>query len=176
MTTVDFEALFENHYDEISGYLGRRLHNRAIANDIAAQTFLEAVDRRATYDPDRGTPRGWLFGIAINLLHRQHRSEARRLKAYARAPTREIEDDYRDVDARIDAEAARASIWGAVASLSQADREVLLLLAWADLSYAEIAEAVGVPIGTVRSRLWRARSQIRAHLDGELGPVESLDG
>jgi RNA polymerase sigma factor (sigma-70 family) len=160
---VEFAALFDDHYDAIAGYLRRRV-DHGIADELAAQTFLEAYDRRATYDPRRGQPRAWLYGIAINLLRHHRRSEERRLRAYARAAAAESQEDVPDVCGRLDARASAPALAAALAALSATDREVLLLYAWADLSYAEIATAVGVPVGTVRSRLNRARHAVRERL------------
>jgi RNA polymerase sigma factor (sigma-70 family) len=164
---VDFAALFDRHYDPICGYLRRRVEP-AIADEIAAQTFLEAFDRRASYDPLRGEPRAWLYGIAINLLRRHRRAEQRRLRAYARAAARTQQRDEHDrADDRVDARAAAPALAAALAALGASDREVLLLFAWTELSYNEIATAVGIPVGTVRSRLSRARRQVRARLESE---------
>lgn len=173
---IDFAALFEKHYDQIAAYLTRRQVDRSTAEDIAQMTFVEAYDRRATYDERKGTPRGWLFGIATHLMRRHFRSERRRLQAYARAASREIEpsDGSEEACARIDARAAEGTIAVALASLSQRDYEVLTLHCWAELSHEEIATAVGIPAGTVKSRLSRARQQLRAQLDPSV--VGSNDG
>jgi RNA polymerase sigma factor (sigma-70 family) len=163
---VDFAALFDRHYDPICGYLRRRVEP-AIADEIAAQTFLEAYDRRASFDPLRGEPRAWLYGIAINLLRHHRRAEERRLRAYARAALRQRRDEDDDANERVDARAAAPALAAALATLTASDREVLLLFAWAELSYDEIATAVGIPVGTVRSRLNRARRQVRVRLERE---------
>jgi RNA polymerase sigma factor (sigma-70 family) len=163
---VDFAALFDRYYNPICGYLRRRVEP-AIADEIAAQTFLEAYDRRASFDPLRGEPRAWLYGIAINLLRHHRRAEERRLRAYARAGVPHRRDENDDADERVDARAAAPAVAAALATLSPSDREVLLLFAWAELSYEEIAMAVGIPVGTVRSRLNRARCRVRACLDAD---------
>ena len=170
---MDFAALFDRHYDPICGYLRRRVEP-AIADEIAAQTFLEAYDRRASYDPLRGEPRAWLYGIAINLLRHHRRAEERRLRAYARAAHAHRRYEHDDANERVDARAAAPALAAALAALSESDREVLLLFAWAELSYAEIATAVGIPVGTVRSRLNRARRQVGARL--ELDPIPNATG
>jgi RNA polymerase sigma factor (sigma-70 family) len=163
---LDFPALFEKHYDEIVRYLKRRLMEPAIAEDIAQNTFVEAYDRRATYDQEKGSPRAWLFGIAIHLMQRHFRSERRRLRAYGRAVSRYIDlgDDNDEVCDRLDAHAIVGELAGALAALSRGDYEVLTMYCWAELSYEEIAIALQIPTGTVKSRLNRARRELRTYL------------
>ncbi len=173
---LDFLALFEAHYDDIAGYVTRRQVDRSTAEDIVSTTFVEAIDRRATFDHRKGDPRAWLFGIATNLMRRHFRSEHRRLLAYARAASREIEgpDTAEETCGRLDASATAGSVAAALATLSQGDYEVLTLLCWAELSQEEIATALGIPKGTVKSRLHRARRQVRAQLDPS--SLETTDG
>ena len=98
-------------------------------------------------------PRRWLYGIAANLLRDHHRAERRRLLAYAKTGVDPILDGGFDaVGARLDAGAEGPAVARALARLTPGDRETLLLYAWADLTYREIAEALTIPIGTVRSR------------------------
>jgi len=152
---VDFEALFEEHFDAIYGYLARRV-GPDLSRDLAAETFTRGWAGRKRFDPRRGEPRAWLFGIANNLLRHHYRDEERRLAAFAR------------VDApREQAGSDEPSIAEALAVLSREERDVLLLFAWADLSYEQIAEALTLPIGTVRSRLNRARARMRDELTKE---------
>jgi len=160
-----FVGLFDRHHDGVCAYLRGRV-GAPVADDLAAQTFTEAFDRRATYDPAFPNARPWLFGFALNLLRRHHRTEARRWRAYAWSAAGEpralsSEDEALERVAARDA-AARAA--RALAELPPHERDALLLLAWADLSYEEIARALDVPIGTVRSRLHRARAHLRARL------------
>ncbi|GAA3306474.1 sigma-70 region 4 domain-containing protein [Nonomuraea dietziae] len=76
-------------------------------------------------------------------------------------------ESYADrVEARVSASAAHQELAEALAVLSPEDREVLLMIAWADFSYEEVARALGIPVGTVRSRLHRARRKTRAALGG----------
>lgn len=173
---IDFPAAFEDCYDEITAYLMRRQVDRSGASDIAQMTFLEAYDRRATYDPRKGTPRAWLFGIATNLMRRHFRAENRRLRAYARAGTREVEplDGFDAICSSLDFRALEGVTAAALATLGPGDYEVLTLHCWAELSYEEIATALGIPKGTVKSRLNRARRQVRAQLD--LRILEANDG
>lgn len=160
-----FATVFDRHYAAIAGFLRRRLE-RSLADELAAETFLRAFDGRAGYDVTRADARPWLFGIASRVLSRHRRDEERRLRAVARAGGF-VEDarEFEEVDARLDAAAAARVLAAALRSLAAADREVLLLYAWAELSYEEIAVALGVPVGTVRSRLHRARDVVRRRLE-----------
>jgi RNA polymerase sigma factor (sigma-70 family) len=156
-----FAAVFDRHYDAIAGFLRRRVEH-ALADELAAETFLQAFGARERYDGTRADARPLLYGIAANLLRRHRRAEERRLRAYARAATRAEDDSVLDaVDARLDAAASSAALAIALASLGPGERDVLLLYAWADLSYDEIAAALAIPVGTVRSRLHRARGVVR---------------
>jgi len=156
-----FAAVFDRHYDAIAGFLRRRVEH-ALADELAAETFLQAFGARERYDTQRADARPWLYGIAANLLRRHRRVEERRLRAYARAAARDGEAGAFDgVDERLDARAAGAELATALASLGSGERDVLLLYAWADLGYDEIAAALAIPVGTVRSRLHRARGVVR---------------
>ena len=163
-----FRALFERHFAAIYGYFARRL-GRAAADDLTAEVFLRAFERRADYDPGYADARPWLFGIAANLLRRSRRTEERRLRALARQPAEvsDMGDEGVAGDARLDDEATRPVLARALASLRADEREVLLLIAWADLSYEEVARALAIPVGTVRSRLHRARAHMRSVLERE---------
>lgn len=155
-----FAELFDRHFDAISAFMRRRM-NQSIADELTAETFLIAYRNRGQFDTARNSAKPWLFGIATNLIRHDRRSEARRLRAFSRLD-RGQEPDFTDVaHSRSDAEAMRASLAEAIRSLSNDEANVLLLFAWADLSYDEIAEALEIPIGTVRSRLARARKNIQ---------------
>jgi RNA polymerase sigma-70 factor (ECF subfamily) len=169
-----FATIFDRHYDAVHRYLARRV-GADLADDLAAEAFTEAFDFRARFDSARADARPWLFGIATNLLRHHHRSEARRLRAYARVdrPT-DIPEPEGAIEARIDAQRAAPMIATALAQLSTDERDVLLLFAWADLRYEEIAVALRIPIGTVRSRLNRARGRLR-ELIGRSGQYLGAD-
>src|SRR5699024_11059694 len=129
------------------------------AAELVSETFRVAFDARARFDPERVRIRPWLYGIATNVLRHHHRLRGREARAVLRVvPSPEAVDSHEAalVDA-VDAASAWPGVAAAVARLAPRDREVLLLLAWEELSYAEIAEVVGVPVGTVRSRINRAR-------------------
>jgi RNA polymerase sigma factor (sigma-70 family) len=162
--TAAFATIFDRHHETIHAYLRRRL-DAPIAEELAAETFVRALHGIARYDHDRADALPWLYGIAANLARRHRRTEVRRLRAYARTGRDPLADEHGDAPARLDAAAAGPRLAAALAALPANDRETLLLLAWADLSYDEIAAALQVPIGTVRSRLHRARRVLRAHLE-----------
>lgn len=167
-----FAAIFDRYYGEIHGYAARRLGDGGLADDIAAETFLIAFDRRRSYDLTRPDARPWLYGIASNLISRHRRAEVRQYRALARvgAPGDQAGpgDGLADqVSVRLDAEALRGRLAAALAEVAAADRDVLLLVAWAQLSCEEAAQALGIPAGTARSRLHRARKKTRAALGGE---------
>jgi len=158
-----FAPLFDRHAAAVHRYLARRIG--AAADDLLAETFLVAFRRRASYQPRHVEVRPWLFGIATNVLRRHVRQEERRYRALARATAQETRLHVDDPpEERLDAQALRAKLAAALAALKPADRDVLLLLAWAQLSYVEIAATLDIPVGTVRSRLNRARNLTRAAL------------
>lgn len=160
MRAEAFEQLFELHFDAIYAYLARRV-GPDLAGDLASETFTRAFEARRRYDARVGDARPWLFGIAHNLLRRHYRDEERRLRAFAQLDVREP---------GVPSEEPRLA--DAIAMLSPDERDVLLLFAWGDLEYGEIAAVLHIPVGTVRSRLHRARAHIRAALERQ----EALDG
>ncbi|MFJ8975932.1 RNA polymerase sigma factor [Streptomyces sp. NPDC102282] len=156
-----FAGLYDRHAADIHRYTARRLGEGA-ADDITAETFLIAFRTRARYDPSHRLARPWLYGIAANLIGKHRRSEVRALKALARTGEDPVAASWSErSDDRI---AVQAPLAGALAALSPGDRHVLLLVAWADLGYQEVADALGIPLGTVRSRLNRARRKVREAL------------
>lgn len=161
----DFAAIFDRHFDAVYAYLQRRI-GRDLAEELCAETFLVAFDARERYDPSRGEARPWLLGIATNLLRRHWREEVRELRAYARSAVDPVLDAFDGVEERLDASGERRRLVEGLAELRGPERDALLLAAWADLSYSEIASALEVPVGTVRSRLSRARERISASLGG----------
>lgn len=158
-----FAEIFERHFDSVHGYLARRV-GPEVGGDLTADAFLAAFESRRRYDLSRPTARPWLLGIATNLAHRHWRTERLRLASITKtAPTGTADTEDESVS-RVDAAAVANEVAAAVAALNAGCRDALLLVAWADLSYVEVAEALDVPIGTVRSRLSRARQQLRRHL------------
>ena len=160
-----FGTIFERHFDALHGYACRRVGS-SLGEEIATETFVRAFDRRRTFDASRADARPWLLGIAANLLRRHWRTERRRLDAYARSASRNASPENTF---------AQVEVVAALDSLSRDEREALFLFAVADLSYEEIADALDIPVGTVRSRLARARGRVRAHLGDETTAVSSSD-
>jgi RNA polymerase sigma factor (sigma-70 family) len=167
-----FELLFQRHAPQVQRYVARRLGADA-ADDIVAETFLLAFRQRAGFDVTRVDALPWLYGIATNLLGRHRRNEIRLYKALARTGTDPVTAPFTDrVDERVTATAASRRLASALAGLSAAYRDTLLLVAWGGLSYEETATALGVPVGTVRSRISRARADLRRTL-GDLAPAST---
>jgi RNA polymerase sigma factor (sigma-70 family) len=158
----DLAGLYDRHARQLHGYLARRVGPEA-ADDLVAEAFLVVWERRHAFDPERAGVRAWLYGVATNLLRHHARSEVRRLRAWARHGGAASPSD--DVSARVasraDAGALSARLAEAIAALRVEERDVLLLVAWADLTPAEIAEVRGIPVATVRTRLHRARTKLR---------------
>ncbi|MCX4975487.1 RNA polymerase sigma factor [Streptomyces sp. NBC_00620] len=168
-----FARLYDRYAPDIHRYATRRLGAGA-ADDITAETFLIAFRTRVRYDTDRPNARPWLYGIAGNLIGKQRRAEVRALRALARTGHDPVAESWAErADARVTAQSAHAPLAGALVGLSAGDRHVLLLVAWADLTYTEVAEALGIPVGTVRSRLNRARRKVRSALGAD--PAFTLD-
>ena len=155
-----FEFIFDRYFDAIRRYAYRRVGPEA-ADEIAAETFAQAFLHRDRFDTGKQSARPWLYGIASNLLSNHVREERARLSAYERLGAQPEMYAIIDIDDRLDAEELVGRLTGALGTLAPGDRDVLLLFAWAELTYEEISEALTIPVGTVRSRLHRARRQIR---------------
>jgi RNA polymerase sigma-70 factor (ECF subfamily) len=157
-----FGALFDRHATVLFRYLVRRV-GVDVAEPLLGDVFRIAFEKRASYDGERPNARPWLYGIATNLLAHHRRSEARRIGATARllAHRQPGEDPTDQVVERLDAVELLPRIAQAVALLPEGERDALLLYVWEELGYEEIAAALDVPVGTVRSRLSRARSSLR---------------
>ncbi|MEU7903432.1 RNA polymerase sigma factor [Actinoplanes sp. NPDC049118] len=157
-------------YDRYAAMLYRYAYQRVgpeIADDVVAETFLAAFRGRASYDLDRQDARPWLFGILTRELATHHRRERARYRAMARTTHDTVQDGPADqVTARVVADAARGPLAAALADLAPGDRDVLLLVAWGQLSYDEVADSLNIPAGTVGSRLSRARRKVRLALRG----------
>lgn len=164
--------LFVEHGAAIHRYAARRV-GPDLADDVLAETFRRVLESYGSFDPERGTHRGWLFGIATNVLHKHRRTEARRLRALARAESQTVPqaDPLLAPTAAIDAERELTRVLDAIEQLPTEDHDLLVLVAWERMSRAEVAEVLGIPVGTVRSRLHRIRSVLdRARTEGEGSP------
>lgn len=159
LTTDDFDAVYSEHLPTILRYLRRRLGDTA-GEDATHDVFARAFTRRSSFDPNRAPVIAWLFGIAANVVADHRRQEARRLAAMRRASRSE---PRRHTDEHELPQLA-PQLTAALSRLSLEDRETLLLVVWGELSYDETAAALGIPVGTVRSRVSRARSELRARI------------
>jgi len=157
-----FAAVFDRHFRAIFRFLRGRVGEQ-LAEDLASETFVTAFRRRHAYDLSRDDARPWLYGIAVNLIREHRRTEERRLRAYARVPV-DPADTADKADKRLDPDVAAALL-----ELGDEERNLILLLTWADLTYEQLADALGLPVGTVRSKLSRVRAKLRARL----APVEA---
>ncbi|RAY14955.1 RNA polymerase subunit sigma-70 [Actinomadura craniellae] len=165
-----FAGLFDRYAGVLYRYVSRRL-GPEVAEDLVGETFLVAFDRRHRYDLSYDDARPWLFGIITRLVSRHRRTEAARYRALLRSPVDGGAECPADrVAAGVTAAAARPALARALAALPARDRDVLLLVAWGDLSYEEAARALSIPVGTVRSRLNRARRKVRTSL-GDTNPL-----
>ncbi len=161
-----FAEIFDRHWPRVHRYCVSRAG--AAGEDIAAETFRVALDARARFDRSRDDAGPWLLGIATNLLRHNRRSEGRRTQALLRMHAG-VEADHVDVALdRLEAEAIGAQVAEAVGQLPPVFRDALFLHVWADLSYEQVAEATQVSVGTVRSRIHRAKAHLRTALTEEI--------
>jgi len=161
-----FAVIFERYFAPVHQYLARRVGDKA-ADDLAAEVFVAAFAHRQRYDLGRDCARPWLYGIATNLIGTYRRQEQRLYRALARTSACDASPSEEErVTDRVSAAAAGPALAAALADLDPGDRDVLLLVALAGLNYQETAQALGIPYGTVCSRLNRARRRLRQALGG----------
>lgn len=154
-----FSELFERHARAVAGFAARRIGPEA-AEDIVSETFLVAFRRRASFDTSYESARPWLLGIATRLIRKHRATEAKQWNSYVASAGATIDDTTSGMDEatnRLDAEHAMRELGPRIAALSPRDRETLFLFAWGDLTQEEIARALKVPTGTVKSRINRIR-------------------
>jgi RNA polymerase sigma-70 factor, ECF subfamily len=162
----EFAVIFDRHIRAVYRFLARRYGSGAAA-DLAAETFARAFERRASYRLEMPSALPWLLGVATRVGANEHRREATQLRAYASVAAHEATHQGGE-EAGTDTGAAVA----ALAALKRGDRDAFLLLAWGELAYDEIAAALEIPVGTVRSRINRARRQLRDALSAPAqGPL-----
>ena len=157
-----FGAIFDRHASLLYRYLARRAGVNE-ADGMLGELFRIAFERRESYDIERPDARPWLYGIATNLLANHRRREARRMRGTARLLAAEVgsEDPSERTEARLDAAERWPRVADAIGRLPPAERDTLFLYAWEGLSYEEVASSLEIPVGTVRSRINRARRRIR---------------
>jgi len=159
-----FGALFERHSRAVYNFAFRWTADWAAAEDAASDVFLTAWRRRGNvvFTTESGSVLPWLLGVAANQLRNQRRTRRRSNAALARLDPREVQSDHSDETlGRLADEAQMAHVQAVVAQLPEHERDVLAICAWAGLDYAEAAIALDIPVGTVRSRLSRARTHLR---------------
>jgi RNA polymerase sigma-70 factor (ECF subfamily) len=148
-----FAALFERHVDGVYRYLSFRV-GQDMVEDLTAETFARAFAGRRRYQAERGSVKAWLYGIATNLVRENRRCERRRVKALA------LTDGGAPATDSATQVAERLRLAAALASLKPEWRSVVLVIGVGGLNYEETAAALHIPIGTVRSRYSRARTQL----------------
>ncbi len=169
-----FATIFDRHAVDVHRYLERRV-GRDLADDLMGEVFRIAFESRKRFRAVHDSARPWLFGIASRLILKHRRTEVRRLRAFTRAPVDggSANEEWESVDQRMDAQRSQNALAMALLALSPGDRGVVTLVAFEEFTYEEVAVALAIPIGTVRSRLNRARKHLR-ELVPEIGnePVD----
>lgn len=164
-----FAELYDTHAREVYNHAYRLSGNWSTAEEVMAETFLTAWRTRRSVEAEGDSLRPWLLGIATNKVRNANRGIARRLAFLARRPPPELVADIADAAAgRVDDASRLAAVRRALGGLRRHELEVLALCVWSELDYAEAAEALGIPVGTVRSRLARARTRLRTLTEKEL--------
>jgi RNA polymerase sigma-70 factor, ECF subfamily len=159
--TAAFGTLFERHARTVYNYCFRRTGSWSEAEELAAIVFLEAWRRHGDLRLDREEALPWLLGVANNVLRNSWRSQRRYRAALERLPRECGEDFAAEVDARLDDERQMRTVLRAFEKLPLADQDVLALCVWEELTYEQAASTLDMPVGTVRSRLSRARARLR---------------
>ncbi|WP_405894736.1 sigma-70 family RNA polymerase sigma factor [Streptomyces sp. NBC_01527] len=155
-----FEPLVTRHSTALHGYFARRAP--VAADDLLAELWLQAYAARQNFDPARGSARAWLFGVARNVLSAHWRRLAQDRPGLLASGDADVMD-WAAVDDRLDASALAPELRRVISELPYEEKELLLLIAWEQLTPTEAAAVVGIPAGTARSRLHRARGRLRAH-------------
>jgi len=169
-----FGVVFDRHFATIYRYLERRI-GRDGADELSGEVFRIAFEQRKRFRPVHESALPWLYGLATNLMLKRWRGERREARAIARLASSHNGSEPASEEDRIAAAASRARLLAALAELPEGDRDVVVLVAWEELTYEEVATALDIPVGTVRSRLNRARTRLRELL-AEIGnePVRDV--
>ena len=168
-----FTAIFDRHSGEILRYVYARLGGD-LAEDVTAETFLAAFRARGRFDPSAASARPWLYGIAVRQIGKHRRAEVRRTRLLRSAHAERPAEDFGDRAAeRVTAGQLGPRLAAVLDALPRQDRELLLLVAWAGLSYTEAATALGSTVSAVKARLHRVRVRTRRELGGT-NPMEDL--
>jgi RNA polymerase sigma factor (sigma-70 family) len=162
-----FSSLYERHLRAVANYVARRA-GPELTEDLTAEVFVRAFRGRAVFRDEHGSALPWLLGIANNLIADHRRAERRRLEALQRLAM------ARPVLPETGLGALAPDLVGELLRLPAADRDTLLLVVWGELSYAEAAAALGVPVGTIRSRIARARHRLGAAIGQPADPEQPI--
>ena len=157
-----FAELFERHSGSVGSFIRRRIGAEGV-EDVLSETFLVAFRRRADFDTSWESARPWLLGIASRVMKKHRADEARQWWAIVSSTNRDDFSHEGGIEVatnRLDASAAVRQLAPRIANLSPRDRETLLLYAWGGLTQEEVALALGIPVGTVGSRLNRIRRKL----------------
>lgn len=171
-----FEAFYREHLDVVRLFVARRVHDPHAAADLTADVFLAAIDAAPTYRADRGSPAGWLTGVARNVVAAEVRRRVRHQRTVRRlAGLPSLDDDsLQRMAERIDAERESRRLYAALASLPERDRSLLELVAIDGLSVSEAATVLGLRPGTARVRLHRARARLISLWPPEAAPMSEV--
>ncbi len=173
-----FTGVVERHAEALHRYFSKRSPHSAL-DDLVSETFLTAFRSRQNYDTSYLDARPWLFGIATNVLRHHRRSEGRRIARIGRWHSPESEQDRtEEVESGMVADTEASKIQSALEQVDERYRDVLMLVAGPGLTYEEVARALGIPVGTVRSRMSRGRTQLREllGLDGQYQDEDEPNG
>ncbi len=161
-----FEAFYRDHLETVRRFVARRVADPHLAADLTADVFLAAIDAAGTYRSDRGSPAGWLVGVARNVLAAEFRRQARQQRLQRRISGRRLldADSLNRIEERIDAERETRRLYAALSELKERDRALIELVAIDGLSVTEAAAVLGVKPATARVRLHRSRRLVQSHL------------
>ena len=164
-----FECLYVEHIDLIQAFLARRVSDPSLVADLTSEVFLTAIESARKYRPERGTPTGWLYGIARHVMADEVRRQQRQARATRRISGRRLldADAVSALVERIDAEIEARRVYVALAQLPDRSRALMELVALDGLTIADAAAVLGLKPGTARVQLHRARQQLQS----KLGPL-----
>ncbi|MFW6869734.1 RNA polymerase sigma factor [Nocardioides sp. CPCC 206347] len=170
-----FEAFYREHLDAVQRFVARRVADPHLAADLTADVFLAAIDAASSYCPDRGSPVGWLMGVARNVVAAEFRRQGRQRQVVRKVAGRRLldSDSLGRIEERIDAERETRSLYAALRALRPRDRALMELVALDGLSVTEAAAVLGVKPATARVRLHRSRRLVQSHLRPSRPGVEA---
>ena len=161
-----FEAFYRDHLETVRRFVARRVSDPHLAADMTAEVFLAAIDAAGTYRSDRGSPAGWLLGVARNVVAGEFRRQARQQHLQRRVSGRRLldADSLNRIEERIDAEREARRLYAALSTLKERDRALIELVAIDGLTVTEAAAVLGIKPATARVRLHRSRRLVQSHL------------